>query len=226
MVHECFVVEGEKGVNDLLCSNIEVLEVFISSSDIPIPDGAKIRSINEREMASISALTSPPGILAVARLPEWYLKPDSVDLPQTGMTLYLDGLRDPGNMGTIIRTAAWFGNISIVASKDSVDCFNPKVVQASMGALFTTPVRYTSLKSLLTIKQTRVYGLDLAGENIYATTISEGVFVIGNESEGLRPDARELCHSFLNIPGVAGTESLNASVSAGILMSEIYRKTH
>ncbi len=219
-----FFVEGNKLVAELLQSSLEVTQVFSSAEDTTIVPEMAIR-ISQNDMAQISALTTPPGLLAVARLPKWYgAQVNEKTFQEMKRILALDGLRDPGNLGTIIRTAAWFGFDAIVASSDTVDCFNPKVLQATMGGIFQIPIYYTELKQLTEGIHQPVFGLDLLGESVFSADVSHGVFMLGSESHGLRPDARQLCTDFITIPGSSRVESLNAAVSASIVMAEVYRR--
>lgn len=219
-----FVVEGEKAVRELLKSDIEVLQVYSTLAGWDAETELQVTFISPREMKTISQLNTAPGILAVARLPQWYLQPQVPKPDAFPTVLYLDGIRDPGNLGSIIRSAAWFGTCAICASPDTVDCFNPKVVQASMGALFAMPVTYLSLTELCSVFPGEVGGLDLTGESIYEAELGSGVVVLGSESHGIRPDSRGKCSKMLTIPGSGGSESLNASVSAAIYFSELQRR--
>lgn len=221
--HGVFVAEGDKVLAELHAANWKVKMLFTTrAEDLRRYPSAQL--ISEREMAGISQLSTPPGILAVGELPEWYRNPTD-HLPAKAMcVIALDGIRDPGNLGTILRTAAWFGASAVVASPDSVDCFNPKVVQSSMGTIFRLPVLYVNLGDCFDRLGLPVYGLDLQGENLFTGGFGEGVYVVGSESHGLRKKARDLCSTFVTIPGEQGAESLNAAVSASIVLAELYRR--
>ena len=219
-----FVVEGEKAVRELFSSDFEVVQVYSTLAGWDAKTDLQITPISPREMKTISQLSTAPGILAVARLPKWYLQARAPKPETVQSVLYLDGIRDPGNLGSIIRSATWFGTCAICASPDTVDCFNPKVVQASMGALFATPVTYLSLAELCRVFPGEVRGLDLSGESIYEAELGGGIVVLGSESHGIRSESREQCSKMITIPGSGGSESLNASVSAAIYLSELQRR--
>lgn len=222
--HQQFTVEGTKSVLELLDSGFEV-EYIVCSEVHPAPStSVPIHLVSERDMKELSALATPPGLLAVAKLPNWYLSPSAPtekDVEQG--VLVLDGVRDPGNLGTLIRTAEWFGFRKILADSDTVDCFNPKVVQASMGSVFRMEVLYHSLETFSGI-EAPWYGLDLGGSSLFELSSTHGYFVVGNESHGLRATVRERITAHLHIPGEGNAESLNAAMSGAILLSELFRK--
>ena len=209
-----FVVEGEKMVAEALESDFQVVEVW-RRDDIG-PDA----------MARISQLSTPSPVLAVVKA-----KPLKDDIASGGLCLALDGVRDPGNFGTIIRLADWFGADVIYASEDSVELYNPKTVQATMGAIFRKKVVYCDIPSLCRRFREAglpVYGTFLDGEDIYGQPLSrEGLIVMGNESAGIsgqvaaEVDARLLIPSFSKGPTA---ESLNVAVAAAITLSEFRRR--
>ena len=209
-----FVVEGEKMVNEVLASGMEVVEVWRSSE------------IGEDAMSRISMFSTPSPVLAVVRKPE-----QIVAEMVPGLSLALDSVRDPGNMGTIIRIADWFGIDTIFASHDCVDAYNPKVVQATMGGLFRRKVIYTDIPQLC--KRYReagkaVYGTFLDGEDIYGSSLAtEGLVVMGNESNGISPAVAAEVTSRLLIPRGEGgaAESLNVAVASAVILSEFNRRT-
>ncbi len=171
----------------------------------------------------MSGLTTPQQILAVIKLPEWpQLKPDTL---QGEFSLVLDGIQDPGNLGTIIRTADWFGVNHIICSEDTVEAYNPKVVQATMGSLARVKVYYTDLEALLPTLNLPVYGAMLDGENIYTADFgSKGLILMGNEGNGIRPNIQSLITRAITIPRVGEAESLNVSIATALFCSEISRK--
>lgn len=203
-----FVVEGEKMVREALDSGMEVAKVL------------RMEDIGEQAMAKISQFSTPSPVLAVVR------KPQS-RIPQTGHGLYLalDSVRDPGNMGTIIRTADWFGVKAIFASPDSVDIYNPKVIQATMGAIFRCPVTYTDIPAVcrrFKASGIPVYGTFLDGTDIYGADLSpDGLIVMGNESNGIGPEVEAEVDSRLLIPRAEGSkaESLNVAVATAVTLS-------
>ena len=218
-----FIAEGDKVVDELLTSNWPLKMLFTTRSE----DALRLpmaQLISERDMEQISSMSTAPGLLAVAELPQWYIHPEKHLPTEAKWVIALDGIRDPGNLGTLLRTAAWFGVPAVVASPDTADCFNPKVIQAAMGSLFRLPVHYVELDVFARQSKLPVFGLDLAGDNLYNGSFGNGIYIVGNESHGLRQEARNLCQSYVNIPGERGAESLNAAVSASILMAELYRR--
>ena len=215
-----FVVEGEKLVAEALASRFQVEKVY------------RREEIGEAAMARISALSSPSPALALVRRPEDL---QEAQLPGKGLFLALDGIRDPGNLGTILRIADWFGLDGVFASQDTVDVFNPKVVQATMGAIFRVRFHYTDIPALCqqALKAGgKVYGTFLDGENIYRKTLDNGteapsIIVIGNEANGIS-DATGACVSErLYIPPFPaddpGSESLNAAVATAVTVAEFRR---
>ena len=209
-----FVVEGEKMVSEALESDFQVEEVW------------RRDEIGYDAMARISQLSSPSPVLAVVKA-----KPLN-DQPEChGLCLALDGVRDPGNFGTIIRLADWFGADVIYASEDSVELYNPKTVQATMGAIFRKKVVYCDIPRLCRrFKEAGlpVYGTFLDGQDIYGQALSkEGLIIMGNESAGISPkvakevDSRLLIPSFSNGPTA---ESLNVAVATAITLSEFRRR--
>lgn len=182
------------------------------------------QEITATELEKISSLTTPQEVLAVIQIPEWPALDNKQLLKR--FTLVLDGVQDPGNMGTIIRTADWFGIKNIICSPDTVDVYNPKVVQATMGSLSRVSIHYADLAQLLPQLKLPVLGAMLDGENIYATNLgTEGLVVMGNEGNGLRPDIQQLISKKITIPRVGQAESLNVAIATALFCSEISRKS-
>jgi TrmH family RNA methyltransferase len=222
--HRLFLAEGEKVVSELLASEFMVKMLFTTDDNYAARHLESVR-ISPREMEQISTMTTPPGVLAVAGMPTWYAVEPLASLPEkTQYVLALDGINDPGNMGTLIRTALWFGFDMVLASPDCVDCFNPKVVQSSMGAVFKMPVYTIDFSAPPDCGALGTFGLDLNGENLFTASLGAGVYVLGSESHGLREHARSFCQRLVTIPGSGAAESLNAAVSASIVMAELMRR--
>ena len=226
--HQLFVVEGRKMVDELLQSEMETLCLFATERflcDYKLQD-ERLEVASEVQMEQMSGQDTPPGILAVVRIPERKVQ----DIGNAKMVLALDGIANPGNMGTIIRTAEWFGVKQIVCSEHCVELWNPKVIQATMGSIFRMPVSYTDLEQFLKVSKNEgkaVYGALLDGENIFKkTTWDDGVIVIGSESHGIRSNILPLITHPITIPRAEGsvTESLNASMAAGIILSFLASK--
>lgn len=215
-----FVVEGEKLVTEALRSGWEVTDVY------------RLEEIGEKAMERISLLSSPSPALALVRIPA----PAPLALPDKGLYLALDGIRDPGNLGTILRIADWFGIDGVFLSPDTADPFNPKVVQATMGALFRVPFHTAAIPELcraVAAKGGRVFGTFLDGENLYRRDLSDGaeapaLIVIGNEANGISAETAAAVTDRLFIPPFPiddpGSESLNAAVATAVTVAEFRRR--
>ena len=220
-----FTVEGEKSVADTI--DIFTPEAVICErGHVPayIPAGTPLYETDHDEMGKLSNLTTPPSVMAVYRIP----KSTDADLEvESGLYVVLDGIQDPGNLGTIVRTCHWFGIYTIFASKDTVDIFNPKSVQATMGSIAKVNVHYCDICLLLDSNPgLPVYGTLLEGENIFKATLSRnGFIVMGNEGKGISEEVRKRISVPLNItPACADhSESLNVSVAAAITVA-LFRK--
>lgn len=220
--HGLFVVEGRKMVEELLVSAIETVYLFATEryqDEHPVND-KRLETVTEVQMSQMSGQDTPPGILAVAKIP----KP--IAIKDKGMVLALDGIANPGNLGTIIRTAEWFGVKQIVCSNDCVELWNPKVIQATMGSVFRVSMVYTDLECYLKEAKDKgqtVYGALLEGENLFKKEgrWADGIIVIGSESHGIRGNILPLVTHPITIPRASGsvTESLNASMAAGIILA-------
>ena len=221
---QLFVVEGRKMVNELIDSDFEIISLFATEkycaeNDIP---SNKVEIATEVQMEQMTGQDTAPGILAVVRQPETV----SIDSNAT-LVLALDGISNPGNMGTIIRTADWFGIRNIVCSEDCVEIWNPKVIQATMGSIFRMNIIETDLEAFLTKSQSQgkaIFGALLDGKNLFKMQDkAEGIIVIGSESHGIRPNILPLITHPITIPRAEGslTESLNASIAAAIIMAQM-----
>ncbi len=221
-----FVVEGRKMVAEALASSLNVGRVF-GTEEFADMDGCE--TVSQKEVERMSSLRAPQGILALVDMPR-YDFPSAPGLNE--LMLALDGVQDPGNLGTIMRLADWFGIRDIICSRDTVDCFGPKVVQASMGAIFRVRVHYCDLANVLRGIRAPVFGTFLEGENIYNTELDgrRGVIVLGNEGKGISGAVASTVTRKLFIPpypeGSHGSESLNVGVAAAIVCSEFRRRSH
>jgi len=228
-----FIIEGEKIVSESLQnSKIKVEKLFFTDSKSPnllkINPSIEFFEITQEEMKTISRLETPSSLLAIVRQPVAFMGKDIF----SDIVLIFDKIQDPGNLGTIIRTADWFGIRYVVCSPDSVDVFNPKVVQASMGAVLRIPVFYLDLPDFLVkakLLGTPIYGTFLEGENIYdlKNLINKGFFIFGNESKGISPTLKVYIDKKITIPSFSKNqdkaESLNLASSVAIFCSEIKR---
>ena len=219
-----FIAEGEKLVAELRASHLAVRKVYATK-----PLFADAEVIAERDMERISQLKTSNSTLAVVEMPRYNLADAK---PDKNLVLALDRVQNPGNLGTIIRLADWFGITDIVCSADSADCFNPKVVQATMGAIIRVRVHYTDLQRWLSeqrSKGVKIYGTFLDGENIYKTEKGScGVIVMGNEGQGISPECEQSVTHRLYIPPYPadnpGSESLNVAIATAITCSEFRRE--
>ena len=233
-----FIAEGTKLVLDLMDSEYPVNQIFATKEWIDLNatsfHSKKVISteVTEVELSRITALTTPSPVLAIFTIPEKETEPSSFT---DKLILVLDGIRDPGNLGTIIRVADWFGIGAVICSETTVDLYNPKVVQATMGSIARVPVHYADLPGFLSAMSSSVniYGSFLEGENIYTKDLfSKGVIIIGNESKGISGSIARFVTDKIYIPSfstanddASHAESLNASVATAILCSEFKRRT-
>lgn len=221
-----FIAEGDKLVEEIRNSAFPIRRIYTTHPDIK---GEDVEHIEKRDMERISQLKTATDTLAVVEQPRYRL-----DIDSNSLILALDGVQNPGNLGTIIRLADWFGIKDIVCSKECADCYNPKVVQATMGAILRVRVHYVDdLAHLLSSAKTKgmpIYGTLLTGENIYTTNIeNRGIIVMGNEGRGLTPECcTTLTHQLLIPPYPADaptSESLNVAMATGIILSEFRRRS-
>jgi RNA methyltransferase, TrmH family len=224
-----FIAEGVKTVAEIVNSRPElILEIYavngFNSTDWGKKD-LKVTEIDENDLKKISLQTTPNKVLAVCS----YKKPAKVSFDfEQHYSFYLDDIRDPGNFGTIVRLAAWFGISKIFCSRQSCDQYNPKVIQASMSGFLNVELVYIDLSELVLLQNIRaVYGAVLKGENLYNSNLRNGLIVIGNEANGINSSNLELLTHKITIPagGTSGTESLNAAMAASIILSEFYRRS-
>ena len=215
-----FVAEGPKVVGELIDARFEPQQIFATEDWAGIHRNLDVHVVSEEELQRMSFLQHPQQVLAAFRLP------DSKSIQTTGLCLALDGIQDPGNMGTIIRIADWFGIQNIYCSEDTVDAWSPKVVQATMGSIARVNIIYTSLEQLIRQSAVPVYGTLLDGNDLYEETLSsEGIIVMGNEGNGISPDIRNLVTRRLLIPKYhEGPESLNVAVATAIVCAEFRRQ--
>ncbi len=231
-----FLAEGPKLVEELIGSKFS-FDCIYAKKEWLADNAARLQAkeiqfieINSKELERISGLIAPNVVLAVINTPE---KSFPENIFGKELILVLDQIKDPGNMGTIIRTADWFGINHIFCSENTVDVFNPKVVQSSMGSISRVNVYYTGIEKLLTGIHTKVsiYGAYMNGENIHDIPVQpNGVIVIGNESSGISTELKQYIHHKVSIPyfrgpNERGAESLNASIASAIMCYEFRKKT-
>lgn len=214
-----FVVEGVKTIKELLQSHLELHALYTTETfNIDAKDEVLI---SEKDLKRISFLTTPNKALAIFKIPE----PKSVK--SGALIVALDAVRDPGNLGTIIRLCDWFGIIDLVCSENTVDCFNPKVIQATMGSITRVNVCYEDLEVFLKETKGPIFGAFMEGENVYKCLLpKEGVLVMGNEANGVSKEIEALITEKISIPqfgDIQETESLNVATATAILLSEFKR---
>ena len=219
--HQLFMAEGVKVVNELMHSSFEIYQLF-ATDDFNCEDfqGKRI-PITEADLKKISQLKTPNEVVGLFKIPEQ--KP----IKSAGVTVVLDAINDPGNLGTIIRLCDWFGVSQLVCSEDTVDCYNPKVVQASMGSLPRIAIHYTNLKTYLQQSNLPIFMADMDGENVYKTKLpQEAILIMGNEANGVSDAIKQLVNQIISIPRfgeIQLTESLNVATATAILLSEFKR---
>lgn len=229
--HEAFLVEGGKSVLELLSSGLEAEHVlvtaeFAAQNRAQLPADLPLVVATEYELTQLGTLATNNSALAVARLPTE--KPLPATLPESGLLLALDEVRDPGNLGTLLRLADWYGLPGVVLSPGCADPYSPKTVAATMGAFARVHVWERDLASWLpTLPPTAdIYGADLQGDNVHRLALRPaGVLVMGSESHGLTPAVEAALTRRLHIPrgATGGAESLNVAISAAILLDNFFR---
>lgn len=225
--HGLFIVEGIKSITEFLQSDYIIHSVFCTSKVEPKIDSfrkkIKLDIISDKDLAAITTLKAPQGILALVKIPD--NKEVSTNDLKNSFTLVLDNIQDPGNLGTIIRTADWFGINKIICSEDTVEAFNPKVVQATMGSLARTSIAYTDLQLFFENNKMPVFVALLNGSSIYETNFGdEGLILLGNEGHGVNKDLLMGPMVNVTIPRFGEAESLNVAVSTAIFCSEIRKR--
>lgn len=217
-LHGLFIAEGKKIVEEAIRSGLKIHSVYTTDPGFAdfYPD---CETVTAKEMESMSELSTPSPYLAVIeqRKTTW-------TTPNENPVILLDGISDPGNLGTIIRTAEWFGIRSVICSENCVELYNPKVVQSTMGSIFRVSVMVTSLNKAIPEMKTAGYhvcGADLSGTSLFTFRKDQKKYalVIGSESHGISSEVKTLLDESVTIPGKGKAESLNASVAAGIMMA-------
>lgn len=228
-----FLIEGIKGVNEALASNLEVVLIVIEGNRrdekefIDLIKKAERKSIliefcGRGDIKDIKTTDTFPGVLAIVNQPNFIIQ-DLID----DKIICLDGIKDPGNLGTIIRTADWFGIKNILLSEDCVDLYNPKVVRSTMGSIFRMKIMESNnlvsdLVYLQKNNQYKIFSLTMTGKNVNTLkSNNKSIFIIGSESHGVRPEVEKISDAKYTISGKGEAESLNAAIAAGILMSKI-----
>lgn len=225
----CFMAEGTKCVLDTIgsfvCRYVFATDQWLKEHGQQIA-GNDVIKVSRADIERMSQLKTPQDVIAVYEIPEVSFNPVDAD---NQLLLALDGVQDPGNLGTIMRVADWFGITTIICSRDTVDVYNPKVVQATMGAISRVKVVYCDLAATLGALSVPVYGTFLDGDNIYDAPLStNGVIVMGNEGNGISADVASVVNSRLLIPSYppsrVTSESLNVAMATGLVLGEFRRR--
>lgn len=218
--HQLFFIEGKKTVNELLLGGWKPIKILAYPELVYNFEGIPVNEVSPDDLRAISALKNPNGVLGVFEIPQ------PVEVPKNGWIVGLDDVRDPGNLGTIIRFCDWFGITCLVCSPTTVDCYNPKVLQATMGSIARVNVIYQSLEDLIKRVECQSFGAFMNGEEVYQAEFPDsGILIMGSESNGISPKVEKLVEKRISIPQYGGNtaESLNVAMATGILLNEIRR---
>lgn len=219
--HQLFVAEGVKVVNELLASSLKVEQLYTTDESFMTLKEVEVVLISENELKKVSTLKKPNKVLGLFKIPK------DEEINKNSFIVALDGVNDPGNLGTIIRLCDWFGIFELVCSKNTVDCYNQKVVQSTMGSLTRVQVSYVDLPEFLKSTSLPIYTADMDGENVYTTSLpKQAVLVMGNEANGISPEIADIVKNTVTIPRfgeLQQTESLNVATATAILLSEFKR---
>jgi TrmH family RNA methyltransferase len=222
-MHQLFVAEGVKVIQELLKSNFVLEHLYVTEHLFQDIDSEKKSIISDTDLKRISSLSTPNNCLAVFKIPA------AIPTNSDGLILALDNVRDPGNLGTIIRLCDWFGIAQIVCSEQTVDNYNPKVVQATMGSIARVNVKYVDLVKYLSKATLPIFGTFMEGENVYSKDLpANGILVLGNEANGISSEIEKLVTNKLSIPrfgNLQQTESLNVATATAIFLSEFKRNS-
>ncbi|WMW77528.1 RNA methyltransferase [Flavobacterium sp. 20NA77.7] len=220
-IHQLFIAEGKKVILELLEAGFKLEFLFVTEENI-FPKTYHPELISEQELKKITALTTPNNCLAV------FKTQINQNHTESELILALDTIRDPGNMGTIIRLCDWFGITTLVCSEETVDSYNPKVVQATMGSLARVNLIYTNLHAYLSETNLPIYGTFMDGKSIYETQLPQkGIIVMGNEANGISKEVEDIITERIAIPRFGNlqlTESLNVATATAIILSEFKRR--
>lgn len=221
--HQLFIAEGVKVIQELLQSNFVLEHLFVTEDSFAKFDSFQKTMIKQQDMKKISVLSTPSSCLAVFKIP----LPKKIETK--GLIVALDAVNDPGNLGTIIRLCDWFGVKQLLCSPETVDVYNPKVVQATMGSIARVNVSYVDLTDFISKTALPVFGTFMDGANVYNEKLpSEGILVLGNEANGISPALETIIKNKISIPrfgDIQQTESLNVATAAAIFLSEFRRSS-
>lgn len=219
--HNLFIAEGFKVSSELLDSNFELYHLYETAPLFPQVSLDKKTQISESDLKKLSALTTAASCLAV------FIIPVEKNISTAGLTVVLDDVRDPGNLGTIIRLCDWFGVEQIICSRETADLYNPKVIQATMGSISRVQLHYCNLEDFLADVSVPIYGTFMDGTNVYSTSLpADAVLIMGNEANGISSKVEKFVKNRISIPRFSKsqpTESLNVATATAIFLSEFRR---
>ena len=218
--HQLFIAEGVKVIQELLQSNFVLEHLFTTEVLFPEVAASQKTLVNEADMKRISALSSPSPCLAIFKIP------NETKIENKGLIVALDDIRDPGNLGTIIRLCDWFGVRQLLCSDETVDVYNPKVVMSTMGSIARVNVNYVDLDKFISETQLPVFGTFMEGKNVYNEKLpTDAILILGNEANGISPSLEKAIKNRISIPRFGGqqTESLNVATATAIFLSEFRR---
>ncbi|CAM3946706.1 RNA methyltransferase [Flavobacterium branchiophilum] len=222
-LHQMFIVEGEKSIIEFLNSHFKAVHLFVTEPLFETQSIIKPTMISDADLKKISTLATPNNCLAVFQIP------NNQSINTTGLLVALDDIRDPGNLGTIIRLCDWFGIETLICSTNTVEVYNPKVVQATMGSLTRVNVQYTDLEAFIQKYKAPVFGTFMEGASIYQMDLPHsGLIIMGNEANGISTSIAKWVTQKMSIPRfgqLQKTESLNVATASAIVLSEFKRKT-
>lgn len=223
--YQKFIIEGDKMVYELMNEAPDLIQYIVYKENIDINnfskriEKSKLLPCKPADFDQISSLQSPQNLLAVCSIP------DNDEIVYFNWAFYLDGIQDPGNLGTILRICDWFGLNTLLISSDTVDPFNPKVVQASMGSIWRINIKVVNLENVISQYENHpIFGADMNGSDIKSLDLPEkGIMVLGNEGNGIRAETKLLIKNYIKIPKhkQSLSESLNVAISAGIIASNL-----
>jgi TrmH family RNA methyltransferase len=224
VLHKLFIAEGVKVIQELLQSNFVLEHLWVTENIFLEIDTTKRTITTESDLKKMSALSTPNNSIALFKIPKM------IEIIQEGLIVALDDIRDPGNLGTIIRLCDWFGITQIWCTKETVDLYNPKVVQATMGSISRVNVSYIDLYETISKSKLPVYGTFMDGKNVYTEKLSHnGILVLGNEANGISKDLEKIIQNRIAIPRfgtIQQTESLNVAAATAIFLSEFKRNSN
>ena len=221
--HRLFIAEGVKVIQELLASNFVLEHLFETEAIFEQVSISQKTAIKEPDMKRISALSSPSSCLAIFKIPQ------ATEIDTKGLTVALDDIRDPGNLGTIIRLCDWFGVTQLLCSQETVDVYNPKVIQATMGSITRVKVNYVYLNDYVLQSPLPVFGTFMDGKNLYREVLpKEAILILGNEANGISAELEKSIKNRIAIPrfgNIQKTESLNVATATAIFLSEFRRES-